>query len=400
MEPRFVVRSNRLSKDGLPKSGARHSQAMKGYNSAVPIRYYSLIKQSRLPVRARTVPSTEGPHLRRLIVGSLILLCAHVNLAAAAAAVEPLAPDQQTVTPINPADTEKEGVKNSSTSTSKKKAHPAKTSKKKAHSAKVTKKKSRHTKIAKKPTKPTLKATGSSKKLVARPPSHPRHNSIPVSDPKKSSTSAVKNNVPPVKAASQVQSADAAGDLARKAAGNQTATRDPGHSLLSWIALPSLAGIAGGVFLWVRRRRERFEDAWVPELKEPVLGVDPADVAASSEKIKANLLQKAEPFFVDLRVASSRKDHEFILQHCTEDLATSMILDIETEPSHGTPQVDGLRAELVDIYEELNRYVASVKYTAHLQSGNQKPHKVQELWHFVHDAAPSSDWRLAAIETA
>ena len=121
------------------------------------------------------------------------------------------------------------------------------------------------------------------------------------------------------------------------------------------------------------------------------------DVAAASQQVKADLMQRAEPFFVDLRNASVRQDHDFILQHCTEDMATALILDSAIAETPSEPRVEGLRAELVDLFEEVNRYVASVQYTADEQRGDRRPRKVNEVWHFVREPE-APDWRLAAVE--
>ncbi len=169
------------------------------------------------------------------------------------------------------------------------------------------------------------------------------------------------------------------------------------NALSPWVSVPSLALILGGFALWTRRRQTPVAED-LPVLRDPVLHLDPGDVATSSARLKADLLQRVEPFYRDLRMASVRKDHDFILQHCTEDLATSLILDCETEVTPGAQQVDGLQVELVDLFEEVNRYVASVQYTANVQLGSTQPRKVQELWHFVRE--PSADaWRLAAVES-
>ena len=161
------------------------------------------------------------------------------------------------------------------------------------------------------------------------------------------------------------------------------------------VSVPTMAVTLGGFLLW-QRRRHPAEDIEPPVLVDPVFNLHSPEVALSAQ-VKADLLQRAEPFFVDMRMASSRKDHDFILQHCTEDLATSMILDSEIETNPGAPQVEGLKAELVDLFEEVNRYVASVQYTADVQIGDKQPRHVQELWHFVRE--PNADhWRLAAVE--
>lgn len=162
-----------------------------------------------------------------------------------------------------------------------------------------------------------------------------------------------------------------------------------------WTGMALLAGAVGA--LLYRRRRAPVEAPPLPHI-DPTMAVPAVEVALASNVVKADLMQRAEPFFVDLRTASVRKDHEFILQHCTEDMATSLILDSEIANVPSEPHVEGLKAELVDLFEEVNRYVASVQYTADEQLGNHRPRKVREVWHFVREP-DASDWRLAAVET-
>lgn len=163
----------------------------------------------------------------------------------------------------------------------------------------------------------------------------------------------------------------------------------------TWVGVPMLAG-ALGAFLYFRRRPDEDEQESLPHI-DPTFDASSADVALTSQQVKAELMQRAEPFFVDLRNASVRQDHEFILQHCTEDMATSLILDSAVTNLPAESRVEGLRAELVDLFEEVNRYVASVQYTADEQLGDRRPRRVNEVWHFVREPE-ASDWRLAAVE--
>ncbi|MBM3393310.1 MAG: hypothetical protein FJY37_01435 [Betaproteobacteria bacterium] len=164
-------------------------------------------------------------------------------------------------------------------------------------------------------------------------------------------------------------------------------------TLAAWIGIPILSSLAA--VLLQRRRRVPEDDSPLAEPIDPVLHLEPTEVALSSAQLREDLLQRAEPFYIDLRAASGRKDHDYILRHCTEDMAISLILDSEIAKTK--PKVEALKAELVGLFEEVNRYVASVQYTADEHHGDPIPRKVKEVWHLIRDPA-TPDWRLAAVE--
>lgn len=183
----------------------------------------------------------------------------------------------------------------------------------------------------------------------------------------------------------------------RAGATRRAVTAAPPQGIVGpWAGLPLMIGTLGG-FLFYRRRQLQPQVMEIAPHIDPTMHMPSVDVAAASQQVKADLMQRAEPFFVDLRNASVRQDHDFILQHCTEDMATALILDSAIADTPAEPHVEGLRAELVDLFEEVNRYVASVQYTADEQQGGRRPRKVNEVWHFVREPE-APDWRLAAVE--
>ncbi len=332
-------------------------------------------------MRASIPPLGEGLRPRRLLAGAMVfpfLVLALLGNPATAAAAEP---NSKSAAKSARAVTAKQKAKSAHAVTAKQKAKPAKKI--------VAGKKPGSEKAA--TTKAALKAKArAAKTLATRRKSPVRAHGAQATKPRATRRAPMRPLAP-----KPILQADT-GVLGATRKDSPKPVLEPRSPALPWAAVTTAVMLVSGAFLWRRQRQIRTRSKQ-GEFIDPVLNLDPGDVAASRAQVKADLLQRAEPFFVDLRMASSHKDHDFILQHCTEDLATSLILDSETEAM--APQVEGLKAELVDLFEEANRYVASVQYTAHVQQGDTPPRKVQELWHFVHELNTEA-WRLAAVEPA
>jgi predicted lipid-binding transport protein (Tim44 family) len=112
-----------------------------------------------------------------------------------------------------------------------------------------------------------------------------------------------------------------------------------------------------------------------------------------------NFERNALKFFNELQEANNRGDISFMQTQTIEPLSSILISDIQNRTNASRTQVMMMNPKLLDMTEEADRSIASVRFTGMVREDeNAAPDNVDEVWHFVRLAKSSNDWQLAGIE--
>lgn len=149
-----------------------------------------------------------------------------------------------------------------------------------------------------------------------------------------------------------------------------------------------------GVLRFLSHRREAADLAMQKSMPRhefiPAPATDAAQQAFEQEALK---------FFNDLQQANNRSDIAYMEQHTLEPMRQILVDDIRNRATASQTQVMMMKAERVDLTEESDRSVASVRFRGMVsENENAAPDNVDEVWHFVKVNGASSQWQLAGIE--
>lgn len=112
-----------------------------------------------------------------------------------------------------------------------------------------------------------------------------------------------------------------------------------------------------------------------------------------------SLTANAKAFYTQLQELNNRGDLAGLRARTTDDIFPALAADVQGRTHPSTTTVMSVDAQLIDSTHEANRSIASVRYRSMVSEGpNEPPQSVDEVWHFVKDAAPSAPWKLAGIE--
>lgn len=173
--------------------------------------------------------------------------------------------------------------------------------------------------------------------------------------------------------------------------------RSNGSSPWGFILL-LLAGTAAimGVLMMLSRRREAAErtvPAYIPRTSTAPVANSVQD--GEKQEFERNALK----FFNDLQEANNRGDIAHMEQHVAEPLRAQLIADIQERSSPSRTQTMMMKAERVDLTEETERSIASVRFRGMVsEDENATPEQIDEVWHFVRSRDAGSQWLLAGIE--
>lgn len=151
-----------------------------------------------------------------------------------------------------------------------------------------------------------------------------------------------------------------------------------------------------GFLMMLSRRREAAAGA-IPVNINRASAAPLASSAQDGEKQEFE--RNALKFFNDLQEANNRGDIAHMQQHVTEPLRTQLISDIEERPTASHTQTMMMKAERVDLTEEGDRSIASVRFRGMIsEDANAAPEQIDEVWHFVRGRDAGNQWQLAGIE--
>lgn len=125
----------------------------------------------------------------------------------------------------------------------------------------------------------------------------------------------------------------------------------------------------------------------------------PGAATAEADGDVRSLVANAKAFYTHLQELNNHGDLAGLRACTTDDIFPALAADIQGRTQASTTTVLSVDAQLLDATHEANRLIASLRYRSLVSEGpNEPPQSVDEVWHFVKEAAPSAQWRLAGIE--
>lgn len=145
----------------------------------------------------------------------------------------------------------------------------------------------------------------------------------------------------------------------------------------------------------------------VPEMpSQPVMGGSANSVVASFASNIPNdfpvdqFLRNAKSSFIRLQAANDRKDLDDIREYATPEMFAEISMQLQ-ERGDATQKTDvvSINAELLDVADEGNYSIASVRFTGQLRENNGAPENVDEIWHVQKDQRDAkSVWLISGIQ--
>jgi predicted lipid-binding transport protein (Tim44 family) len=113
----------------------------------------------------------------------------------------------------------------------------------------------------------------------------------------------------------------------------------------------------------------------------------------------APFLAQAKQQFRRLQAAYDRGDRALLADVTTPEMREEITREIATRGPQVATDVVTLDADVVEVVQEGDRYVASVRFHGTLrEDGHATPEPFEELWHLVKPVDGSSGWLLAGIQ--
>jgi predicted lipid-binding transport protein (Tim44 family) len=113
-----------------------------------------------------------------------------------------------------------------------------------------------------------------------------------------------------------------------------------------------------------------------------------------------SFLRSAKTSFIRLQAANDRKDLNDIREYTTPEMFAEISMQIQERDN--TPQktdVVTINCELLEVAEEGDLAIASVRFTGQLRENNQLSENVDEIWHVQKNLRDDkSMWLLAGIQ--
>lgn len=182
-----------------------------------------------------------------------------------------------------------------------------------------------------------------------------------------------------------------------------------------------LALLAGGLVLFLV---SRFAKARSPAMqyagqgapyhepapvREPLIGggAAPAMAPATSAMIPADFpgaefLRNGKRSFIRLQAANDRKDLNDIREYTTPEMFAEISMQLhERGDAAQKTDVDFIDAELLEVADEGDYSIASVRFTGQIRENDGQPERFDEIWHVQKDLRDAkSSWLLAGIQQA
>ncbi len=138
-------------------------------------------------------------------------------------------------------------------------------------------------------------------------------------------------------------------------------------------------------------------------VRQPLAGT--AAQAKSSESIPADFpvesfLRSAKTSFIRLQAANDRKDLNDIREYTTPEMFAEISMQMqERDDAPQKTDVIAINGELLEVAEENDWAIATVRFTGQLRESNGTPESVDEIWHVQKNLRDDkSVWLLAGIQ--
>ena len=183
--------------------------------------------------------------------------------------------------------------------------------------------------------------------------------------------------------------------------------------MMSGLLMAVLAGVAVMFMVSMFRKKQQpamqYAGAGAPYNEPqpaPQYGGSAAPVAVSlASNIPADFpvetfLRSAKTSFIRLQAANDRKDLNDIREYTTPEMFAEISMQIqERDDAPQKTDVLAINGELLEVVNEGDTAIASVRFTGQLRENNGTPDNVDEIWH-VHKNLrdDKSVWLLAGIQ--
>jgi predicted lipid-binding transport protein (Tim44 family) len=121
---------------------------------------------------------------------------------------------------------------------------------------------------------------------------------------------------------------------------------------------------------------------------------------AELDRVGQDLMATAEQFYKELQDLNNKGDLNTLRNRIGDDGLFNDLADaVRTRTTPSQTEVVSLQADLVDLSDEGNRFVGSVRYQGMVKEGPyQAAEGIDEVFHFVKDKGVLGSWKLAGIE--
>ena len=172
----------------------------------------------------------------------------------------------------------------------------------------------------------------------------------------------------------------------------------PSNSGFPWGTI--LMFLLGGFgLLWLFKRNAGLK-AIGANMKE-ALNPNPLNTGSSyqaSSSINSNnqaFESDALKFFNALQDANNRGDIAFMQKYSVGEMQAVLVDDIKSRTTLSTSKFSLIAAKVIDMTNEGNQSVASVRFTGMVGEANSAFEQMDEVWHLIRE---SGEWQLAGIE--
>lgn len=173
---------------------------------------------------------------------------------------------------------------------------------------------------------------------------------------------------------------------------------------------PALAGAGAGGMQYTANQGgyDKSPSAATPSYggsAAPLAAAAAATTAAAVGNIPADFdaeafVRNAKLNFIRLQAANDARNLEDIREYTTPEMFAEIKMNWMDDTSAGQKtDVVSLNAEVIDVSEEAERYIVSVRFTGLLrEEGNAAPEGIDEVWHLTKPRSGNGGWLVAGIQ--
>jgi predicted lipid-binding transport protein (Tim44 family) len=140
--------------------------------------------------------------------------------------------------------------------------------------------------------------------------------------------------------------------------------------------------------------------AATPAAATPAAATSPARIPADFDV--AGFARNAKVNFIRLQAANDAGNLDDIREFTSPEMFAEISMDIaERKGAVQSTDVMAIEADVIEVAEEANRYVVSVRFTGTVrEEDDAQPQSINEVWHMTKPRNGNSGWVLAGIQQA
>ncbi|MBS0369850.1 MAG: Tim44 domain-containing protein [Proteobacteria bacterium] len=135
-----------------------------------------------------------------------------------------------------------------------------------------------------------------------------------------------------------------------------------------------------------------------PAAAAPVTATSVRNIPADFDT--EGFVRHAKVNFIRLQAANDARNLDDVREYTTPEMFAEIKMDWMSEPASAQKtDVVSLNAEVIDVAEEAERYIVTVRFTGLLrEEPNAAPEGIDELWHLTKPRSGNGGWLLAGIQ--